>query len=81
MPGAPSATVACMLRSLFQAGTVAGLADAALRSRFLSGDPDRAGPAFAALVDRHATLAFTTDRLAACKRPSTPRPRPSTASA
>ena len=64
MPGAPSATVACTLRSLFQAGTVAGLADAALLSRFLSGDPDRAGPAFAALVDRHAALVLRVCRAA-----------------
>ncbi|MHB1559070.1 MAG: sigma-70 family RNA polymerase sigma factor [Isosphaeraceae bacterium] len=57
-----SSTVANDLRAIFDGGMVAGLIDGDLLTRFTSGSPDVAEPAFAALVARHGPMV-----LAACR--------------
>src|SRR5262249_39741110 len=44
------------LRKLFEAGTVGGLSDGELLERFVSRREAIAGPAFAALVERHGPM-------------------------
>ncbi|QDV36052.1 sigma-70 family RNA polymerase sigma factor [Tautonia plasticadhaerens] len=44
------------LRSIFEGGSLAGLADGELIDRFLDGDRPRADAAFSALVDRHGPM-------------------------
>ena len=56
MPSRSSGAVLRQVRTLFEAGSAAGLSDGALLDRYLTADRPAADAAFAALVERHGPM-------------------------